>query len=309
MAKKKILIIVGPSATGKTKIGIYLAKKLNGSIVSADSMQVYRGMDIGTAKPSAKEREAVPHYLIDIISPSRSYSVYEWRKSALEAIQDILEQGRLPIVVGGSGLYIQSLIEGLAEQTPENSALRKKLSRLASTKGLSFLYERLKKIDPKSAKNIHPNDKKRLIRALEIYEATGKSKSQGAKRTGSLRQLGYSFRILGVEYPREVLYRRTDSRIDSMIHSGLAAEAGRLRKKRLSKTSRFSIGYREILEHLKGKMTLAEAVALIKKNTRHFVKRQHTWFGRDKRIRWIHAHQKPLATIYQEIRRVLRGWM
>lgn len=305
---KKVLFIVGPTASGKTRIGIYLAKKLNGSIVSADSMQVYKEMDIGTAKPTQKERKAVPHYLIDLISPSRIFSVYEWRKLALEAISDIIRQGRLPVVVGGSGLYIQSLIDGLAEQAPADSKLRAKLSKLVTSKGLEFLYNKLEKVDPASAKKIHPNDKKRIIRALEIFELTGKTKSDGSKRTESLDDLGYSFRILGVSYPREVIYQRIEDRIDQMLEEGLVKEVKKLSKKRLSKTASQSLSYREILAALKGKLTLEEAVALLKKNTRNFAKRQLTWFRPEKRIHWIDVNKKSLEQIHKESKKFLKGW-
>jgi len=306
---KKVLFIVGPTASGKTRIGIHLARKLNGSIISADSMQVYKEMDIGTAKPTEKERKAVPHYLINLISPSRSFSVYEWRKSALEAINDIIRQGRLPIVVGGSGLYIQSLVEGLAEQAPADSKFRIKLSKLGLLKGLGFLYKKLEKVDPASAKKIHPNDKKRIIRALEIFELTGKTKSAWSKRTDSIGDLGYSFRMIGIVYPREVLYKRIESRIDGMIEQGLVNEVKKLSKKRLSKTAAQSISYRELLSYLKKKMTVEEAVSLLKKNTRNFAKRQLTWFRHEKRIHWIDANKKSPEQVYKDAGKFLKGWI
>lgn len=309
MSRKKVLFLVGPTASGKSRIGIYLAKKLKGSLISADSMQVYKEMNIGTAKPPPKERKSVPHYLVDMISPARSYSVYEWRKEALEAIQEIIGKNRLPIVVGGSGLYIQALTQGLAKQSPADPKVRKKFSGLAGKKGLPYLYELLKKKDPASAKKIHPNDKKRIIRALEIYELTGKTKSEWAKKTESLSDLGYSFRIIGIQYPREVLYQRIESRIDEMLKQGLVKEVRQLSKKRLSKTSSQSLSYREILASLKGKIPMIEAVDLLKKNTRNFAKRQITWFRHEKRIRWIDVQGKSLEKIYQNIRKELKGWI
>lgn len=309
MPRKKILFLVGPTASGKSHIGIYLAKKLKGSIISADSMQVYKEMNIGTAKPTPKERKSVPHYLIDMVSPTRSFSVYEWRKQALESIQEIVEKNRLPIVVGGSGLYIQALTQGLAEQAPADFKVRKKFSDIADKKGSSYLYRMLVKKDPESAKKIHPNDKKRVIRALEIFELTGKTKSQWAKKTESLSDLGYSFRIIGIQYPREILYQRIEARIDEMLKQGLVKEVKRLSKKRLSKTANQSLSYREILASMKGKMSLDEAVNLLKKNTRNFAKRQITWFRHEKRIRWIDVQGKSLEKIYQNIRKQLKGWI
>ncbi|MBI4971603.1 MAG: tRNA (adenosine(37)-N6)-dimethylallyltransferase MiaA [Candidatus Omnitrophica bacterium] len=305
MPAKKVLFIVGPTASGKSRIALQLAKKLRGSIISADSMQVYRDMNIGTAKPSPNEMKSIPHYLVDQIPPSKNFSVYEWRNQALRAILEIISERRLPIVVGGSGFYIQALTNGIADQAPADDKVRAKLSKLS----LIALHARLKKIDPKSAKKIHPNDQKRLIRALEIYELTGKTRSEWEKKSEPLSSLGYSFRMIGIAYPREVLYARVEKRVDAMIRAGLVHEVKQLAKKRLSKTANQSLSYREMLAYLKGKMTFAEAVDLLKKNTRHFAKRQITWFRHEKRIKWVDADRKSLEKIYQEVRKNLKGWV
>lgn len=307
--KQKILFLVGPTASGKSRLGLYWAKKLKGSILSADSMQVYKGMDIGTAKPSPAERSQISHYLIDVISPASSFSVYQWRGLALKAIREIVDRNRLPIVVGGSGLYIQALTHGLSEQAPADLKLRQTLAKLAQRRGLDFLYQRLQKLDPKSAKKIHPHDLKRIVRALEIYELTGKTKSAWEKKTESLADLGFSFRMIGLRYPREILYKRIESRIDRMIQDGLVKEVRRLSRKRLSKTASQSLSYREILACLKGEMGLEEAVSLLKKNTRNFAKRQLTWFRHEKRIQWIEAQGKTPAEMYRKVRDVLKGWL
>ncbi len=309
MRRKKILFIVGPTASSKTEFAISLAKKINGCIISADSMQVYKEMNIGTAKPSLKQRSQIAHYLIDLIPPTRNFSVYEYRKLALSAINETIEKGHFPIVVGGSGLYIQSLIRGLSEQAPGNTALRKKLSLAARKRGLKYLYARLKAIDRQSAKKIHPNDKKRLIRALEIYELTGKTKSQWEKKTESLTNLGFSFKIIGIRFQRENLYQRIETRIDQMMKNGLLNEVRTLSKRRLSKTARQSLSYREFLAYLKKQITLDDAVKLLKRNTRNYAKRQLTWFRHEKGIRWIDADGKSTENICRKIKSDLKDWI
>lgn len=305
MPSKKILFIVGPTASGKSRIALYLAKKLKGSIISADSMQVYREMNIGTAKPSTKEMKSVPHYLIDAVSPTKTFSVYDWREAAFKAANEIIREGRLPIVVGGSGFYIKALTNGVAAQAPGNEKLRKKLAVIPLPK----LYERLKKIDPKSAKKIHPNDRMRIGRAIEIFELTGKTRSEWEVETEPLSDFGFSFRMIGIQHPREVLYSRIEKRVDEMVNAGLVKEVKYLSKKRLSKTANQSLSYREILAYLKGKMSLEEAVDLLKKNTRNYAKRQITWFRSEKRIHWIDIDRKPLEKIYREVQKKLKGWL
>ncbi len=286
--KNSVLFLVGPTGSGKTELALILAKRLGAEIISADSMLVYRGMNIGTAKPSLDQRRKIRHHLIDITSPRSNFSVYRYRREALRAIRDILKRGKIPLVVGGSGLYLEALWKGLSAPLGGETKVRKELQKTADSKGISYLYDQLKKIDPVRAKKIHPNDRRRIIRALEIAKISGKTPSEWYETRESLQDLGFSVRAFGVLRDRSELYQRINRRVEKMFHQGFLEEVKRLKKSGFSRNAAQALGYREILTNLK-KETLSkpELIALIQTKTRQFAKRQLTWFGREKDIEWI----------------------
>nr|MBU1327605.1 tRNA (adenosine(37)-N6)-dimethylallyltransferase MiaA [Candidatus Omnitrophota bacterium] len=280
----QVIFLVGPTASRKTKLSLKLAKKLNAEIVSCDSMCVYKGMDILTSKPPAGDMKKIKHHLIDIIQPTREFSVAEYRSMALEKIEEILKRKKTPLFVGGSGLYVKAVIDGLFPSAKKNLRFRKKQVALADKYGKSYLYKKLWKIDPDRAKKIHPNDLRRVIRALEIYHTEKKRPSELKIDT---RPLKYDFKILGLKLDRNELYKNIDDRVDQMFKKGIVKEVKKLSKKKLSITSRKALGYGEVLGYLKGKYSLEEAKELLKKNTRHLAKKQLTWFRPDRRIHWV----------------------
>ena len=280
---KNVLAVVGATASGKTSLSIALAKALGGEIVSCDSMQVYRGMDIGPAKPTVAEREGIPHHLIDIIEPSESFSVADYAPLAAKAIEEITARGRLPILCGGTGLYLDAVLTANEySEAGSDPALREALAREAEEKGALALWERLKLEDAASAEAIHPNNVKRVIRALEIKLLTGVAKSEWDRRS-RLAPSPYNALVLGLTYPdREVLYDRVDKRVDVMMEQGLVEEVqGLVSSGRLPRTSTAAqaIGYKEMLSYLDGESTLEEAAETLKMATRRYAKRQITWFG------------------------------
>lgn len=281
---RRVLFLVGPTGSGKSKLALHLAKKLNGEIISCDSMLIYRGMDIGTDKPTPKEQKLVPHHLLDLRSPRAECSVFKHREMALKAMDQIFAKKRLPIIVGGSGFYFKTLVDGLTPQSGKQAQFRNKLEALACQKGLSYLYGRLKKIDSERASKIHPNDKRRIIRALEILKSSEKIKNN---LVGGFDSRGIRWIAFGLSRDRVELYQGIGQRVDRMFESGWINEVKRLKRMGLSKTARAAIGYTEILNYLDGKQTLEKAKSAIKKRTRHLAKKQMTWFRRDKRIRWI----------------------
>ena len=289
MTKPAILFIVGPTASGKSALAVSLAKKLNGEIVSADSMLVYKGMDIGTAKPTKKERGGIPHHGIDLILPTKSFSVFAYRQFALKAIKDIVRRGKVPIVAGGTGFYVRALLEGLLPQPGSNAVLRRRLEQEALEKGLPALYRRLLKMDPKRAKDIGPHNGRRIIRALEICLTSGKKPSQGLAKTPGLARLGFRSVVIGLNRDREALYRKINKRVDTMFRKGLVREVKRLARKKLSATALQGVGYKETLDWIRvdDPRSLEDVKNRIKQATRHFAKRQWTWFKRERGIRWI----------------------
>ena len=294
MEKPKILVLAGPTASGKTALSVALAKELNGEIISADSMQIYQYMNIGTAKVTAQEMQGVPHYLVDCVSPDEDFSVAKFKAAALAAIEKILSRGKLPIIVGGTGLYINSLTLPWDFQKNDGSeAIRKRLEAEAQTIGKEALYERLKSVDPVSAQMIHANNIKRVIRALEIFEINGKPKSYFDEKTKK-QEVPYDYLLLGLKWPREVLYDRINRRIDLMVENGLIEETQRLidRGYDWNLTALKAIGYKELRPYLQGEMSLAEALVLLKRDSRHYAKRQMTWFRKDERIHWIDMNEE-----------------
>ncbi|OGD33284.1 tRNA (adenosine(37)-N6)-dimethylallyltransferase MiaA [Candidatus Azambacteria bacterium RIFCSPHIGHO2_01_FULL_44_55] len=293
LKKPKIIVVVGPTASGKTGLAIKIAKKFGGEIVSADSRQIYRGMDIGTAKPTKKEMAAIPHYLIDINNPDENYTVAEYKRDAVKAIKSILKKGKLPILVGGTGLYVKSVIDNLEiPNVPPDPKLRQKLELRIKNYGLKSLYNELIKLDPEAAYIVDPHNPRRIIRALEIALKTKKPFSAQRKAGRMI----FDFIEFGIYRPKEELEKRIDKRIDLMMKDGFLKEVKELVEKYGQNNQNFdTIGYREIIDYLNRKITLPEAVELIKKNTRNYAKRQMTWFRKDKRIRWIKDEKEALS--------------
>ncbi len=289
--KPLVLFIVGPTACGKSQIAIEVAKRLGGEIISADSMLVYKGMDIGTAKPSSAERRKVPHHLIDLFAASRNFSVFDYRKKAVKKIQEIVKKKKLPIIVGGSGLYVRALSQGLAEQPAADLKLRKRLALRARSEGLASLYKEFQSRDPLRASKIKSGDARRIIRALEILHCSNGKPSELRGREQSLESLGYQVCIVGITKDRQLLYQDIERRVDGMFRKGLVREVKTLSRQRLSRTARQAVGYKEILAVLKDGGSLDQAKELIKKNTRHLAKRQWTWFKREKGLRWLNRQE------------------
>jgi len=312
MEKPKILVLAGPTASGKTALGVALAKELNGEIISADSMQIYRYMNIGTAKVTAQEMQGVPHYLVDYVSPDEDFSVAKFKAAALEAIEKILSRGKLPIIVGGTGLYINSLTLPWDFQKNDGSeAIRNRLEAEAQTAGKEALYERLKSVDPVSAQMIHANNIKRVIRALEIFEINGKPKSYFDEKTKQ-QEVPYDYLLLGLKWPREVLYDRINRRIDKMVESGLIEETQMLidRGYDWNLTALKAIGYKELRPYLQGEMSLEESLILLKRDSRHYAKRQMTWFRKDERIHWIEMNEeKQLNQLVKACMAEITSWL
>ena len=287
--KKPLVILTGPTAVGKTALSIKLASEIGGEIISADSMQVYRQMDIGSAKIKPEEMGGIPHHLIDILEPEEEFNVCLFEKLALEAIEQIYERGHIPVVVGGTGFYIQALlyqIDFTEEET--DTAFRDKLWQLGEEKGNHYLHELLRKVDPKSAEEIHENNRKRVIRALEFYENSGKPISTHNKEQRQ-KTSAYNSCYFVLTDDRKKLYERIESRVDQMLSKGLVGEVRTLKERgcNASMVSMQGLGYKEILEYLDGRCSLLEAVEKIKKETRHFAKRQLTWFRREKDVIWL----------------------
>ena len=292
--KKTIVCLIGPTAVGKTEVALELAKKINAEIISCDSMQVYKGVDIATAKATKRQRKEIPHHLIDILSPSQRYNAARFKNSALKVIADIHKRERLPLIVAGTGLYLQALLDGLFSGPGRNMDLRRKFYQQAKRYGASYLYKRLRNKDPQSAKTIHSHDLLRIIRALEVYKLSGLPISALKRRTRGIRDK-YVLRAIGLIRPRGELYSRIEKRVDKMFKRGLVAEIKRLTKRKLSKSAKSLLGYKEIKGFLDGEYSCNEARALLKKNTRHYAKHQLSWFKRDKSIEWIEVGAKDAA--------------
>ncbi len=289
---RKIPIICGPTASGKSSLALRVCREISGELMSMDSMQVYRGMDIGTAKASTEEQAQVPHHLLDLVEPTTDYSPVQYLTSAYHAIDIVLQTGKLPVFCGGTGQYASALSLGIEYVPVEiDPFIREKLRIEIQDKGPEALYEELRRVDPQSAERIHPNNAKRLLRAMEIYRQTGRTKTEfDAESTKSGPR--YPFSVFVIERPREELYRRIDQRVDQMIADGLVEEARKLYRdySHLSSTSKQAIGYKELFQYLAQEISLDEAVDLIKKNTRNYAKRQMTWFSHMKDVTVISAN-------------------
>lgn len=285
--KQKLLVIIGPTAVGKTKLSIELAKQFNGEIISGDSMQIYRGMDIGTAKIRAEEMEGIAHHLIDIKEPDESFSVAEFQHLVRAKITEIASKGKLPIIVGGTGLYIQSVIYDYQfSDTGADENVRTLLEERAKEIGNEALHEELTAIDPESAAQIHPNNVRRVIRALEIYQCTGKIMSEYQKEQEP--DLLYDTALIGLTMERDKLYERINTRVELMLEEGLIKEVSRLHKQGLRHCQSIqAIGYKEIYDYLDGKVSLTDAVEMLKQNSRRYAKRQLTWFRNKMEVEWF----------------------
>ena len=290
MQKNKVIVICGPTASGKTALSIALAKKINGEIISCDSMQIYQDMDIGTAKPTLDEMQGIKHYLIDCVSPKERYSVADYKIEAKKAIKEIIKKGKMPIIVGGTGLYLDSLIYEIDYQDIEfDEAYRKELEKEVEENGLESLYEKAKQIDAKAIEKISKNDKKRILRILEIYHATGKNKTEQEIESRK-REVEYDYKVYALNWDREKLYERINKRVDIMIEQGLIEEVKQiLNKYDTFPTAMQGLGYKEVVEYLEGNLSKEEMIEKIKMETRRYAKRQLTWFRKNKQTIWLNA--------------------
>ncbi len=289
MEQKPLIVLTGPTAVGKTKLSIALAKALDGEIISADSMQVYRQMDIGTAKIHPEEMQGVTHHLIDVLDPEEEFSVVRFQQMAKDAMQDIYARGRVPILVGGTGFYIQAVTNDIDfTETETDTAYREELMTFAETQGAHKLHERLRAVDPAAAEQIHENNVKRTVRALEFFYQTGQPISEHNEEQKA-HSSPYDLYYFVLTAPRELLYRRIDERVDQMMEDGLLAEVTALKEKGYARelVSMQGLGYKEIFAYFDSETTLEEAVNIIKRDTRHFAKRQLTWFKREKEVIWL----------------------
>lgn len=307
--KKPLIILTGPTAVGKTKLSIQLAKAISGEIISADSMQVYKGMDIGSAKIKKEEMDGVTHYLIDVLEPNEEFHVVRFQQMAKQAMDAIYAKGNVPIIVGGTGFYIQALLYDIDfTENEEDHAYRQELEKIAQEKGNAYLHEQLRTVDPQSAEDIHANNVKRVIRALEFYHQTGTkiSEHNAAER---VKSSPYDFCYFVLNDERARLYERINLRINEMIKEGLIQEVEALKDKGYTKdmVSMQGLGYKEILDYLNGVTTLDEAIYILKRDTRHFAKRQITWFKRERDVIWVNKNdfhyddEKILEFLIQEI--------
>ena len=290
MQKNKVIVICGPTASGKTALSIELAKQIHGEIVSCDSMQIYQDMNIGTAKPTPEEMQGIQHYLIGYVSPEQRYSVADYKADAKKAIKEIIKKGKMPIVVGGTGLYLDSLIYEIEYQDIQlDEEYRKKLEEEVEEKGLEALYERAKQIDAIAIEKISPNDKKRILRILEIYHATGRTKTEQEIESRK-KEVEYDYKVYALDWDRQTLYDRINKRVDMMIEQGLIEEVKQiLDKYDTFPTAMQGLGYKEVVDYLKGDLTKEEMIEKIKMESRRYAKRQLTWFRKNKQTIWLNA--------------------
>lgn len=306
---KPLIILTGPTAVGKTALSIRLAKAVGGGIISADSMQVYRHMDIGSAKVTKEEMDGIPHYLIDVLEPDEEFNVTVFQKMAKEAVEKIYSHGKIPIVAGGTGFYIQALLYDIDfTENGEDTSIREELEKLGEEMGAEYLHDKLREIDPASAMEIHPNNRKRVIRAIEYYRQTGERISEHNRRERQ-KDSPYDFLYYVVNTDRERLYEQIDRRVDQMMEQGLLEEVKSLKDRGCTRNmvSMQGLGYKEILDYLQGIGTLEEAVSILKRDTRHFAKRQITWFKRERDVKWLNLpafdndQEKVLKKLLQDI--------
>ena len=304
---KTVIVIAGPTASGKTDLAINLALKTGGEVVSADSMQIYRYMDIGTAKPTKEEMKGIPHHMIDIVDPDESYSVALYKKDAGKCIKDILSRGKLPIIAGGTGLYINSLIYNIKfSETVIDEEFRQKMNHIAQTEGPKVLHDMLREVDPESAAKIHHNNVKRVIRALEVYKYTKKPISEHQKES-RMEPLEYRYLVFILDMDRNRLYERIDRRVDKMLENGLADEVKKLLDMgyKPGSTALQGLGYKEIISYLNNELPYDEAIRVLKRDTRHYAKRQITWFKAIKDAIWIEGGNENIEKNTKKIKEYL----
>ena len=291
--KKPLIVLTGPTAVGKTSLSISLAKAVNGEIISADSMQVYKGMDIGSAKIRKEEMQGVTHYLVDILEPEEEFHIVKFQELAKAALEEIYAKGKIPILVGGTGFYIQAVTRDIDfTQAEQETSYREELEQFAKEKGAEYLHEKLREVDSKSAENIHANNVKRVIRALEFYHQNGTPISEHNEEQKQ-QTSPYNLAYFVLTAQREILYERIDRRVDQMMEEGLLEEVKSLRERGCHRgmVSMQGLGYKEILAYLEGEYPLEEAVRILKRDTRHFAKRQLTWFRREQDVIWVDKEQ------------------
>jgi tRNA dimethylallyltransferase len=301
--KEKLLVLIGPTAVGKTKLSIELAKRFNGEVISGDSMQIYKGMDIGTAKITEEEMEGIPHHLIDIKNPEEPFSVAEFQELVRAKITEITSRKKLPMIVGGTGLYIQSILYDYQfTEAASDLEFRRKLEQTAEEKGNEVLHQRLREVDPESAERIHPNNLRRVIRALEVHRCTGKTMTEYQQEQQP--ELLYDSCLIGLTMDRELLYNRINKRVDLMMEQGLVEEVQVLYDKGISDCQSIqAIGYKELYEYFDGRITMEDAVENLKQNSRRYAKRQLTWFRNKMEVEWFemssigNANKKKFAEI------------
>lgn len=287
--KKPLIVLTGPTAVGKTKLSIALAKAVNGEIISADSMQVYRYMDVGSAKITPDEMDGVPHHLVDVLDPTEDFNIVLFQQLAKKSMEEIYSKGRIPILVGGTGFYIQAITRDIDfTQSEQDDSYRKELEALVAEKGSSFLHDMLASVDPKSAEDIHENNVKRVIRALEFYKQNGTQISEHNEEQKE-HVSPYNLAYFVLNAPRPLLYERIDARVDEMLKNGLVEEVKTLQRMGCHRgmVSMQGLGYKEILAWLEGEYPYDEAVRILKRDTRHFAKRQLTWFRREGEVTWV----------------------
>lgn len=309
MKKSLLVVIVGPTAVGKTEIAIEVARKIDAEIISADSMQIYRYMNIGTAKPTLEEQKGIKHHMIDIINPDEKFSAADFQVRAKECIEKIYSRHKIPLLTGGTGFYINSICYNYTfSNAQKDDSFRKLLQKQAGQYGNQYLYKKLQKLDPIAAKKIHPNNLRRVIRAIEVCVKTGKPFSYYEEKTKK-QESQFDLLMYGLTRPRDELYQRIDERVNNMINAGLVGEVQKLLNMGYSAklNSMQGLGYRHIIDYLYGKTTLSEAIYLISRDTRHYAKRQYTWFLRDKNIVWLDISKEGKEKIISNIVKNIEG--
>ena len=298
MSGRRLIAIAGPTASGKTALAIELCKRTSGEVVSCDSMMVYRGMDIGTAKPTIDEMQGIPHHMIDVADPDENYSAARYRDDARRVIDEIAARGHVPIMCGGTGLYIDAVTRDMSfAQTPADDKLRTRLEDELKARGAHAMHEQLEKVDPATAARLHENDTRRVLRALEIYYSTGVPMSQSAERAGENREL-YDLTLIALNMPRDRLYSRINLRVDEMCQRGLFEEVSALLAGGLARgtTAMQALGYKEMAQALSGEITREEAISNLKQRTRNYAKRQLSWLRRDTRTIWLDVNENDTAS-------------
>ncbi len=302
---KPLVALVGPTAIGKSKIGIEIAKALQTEVLTADSCQVYREMDIGTDKPTVSERQGIPHRLIDLVEPDHTFNVGDFRRHALQEISRLHSLGRIPLIVGGTGLYIRGLLRGLCPGPPANWTIRQALTQEATEQGWGFLHEKLQQVDPDLARRLHPHDRPKVLRGLEVYQTLGIPLSS-VQQQHQFQEAPFPFLLLGLTMKRQALYRRIDARVEWEIEKGLVEETRKLLERGYSRSlgSMKGLGYRQFSGYLAGEYSYEEAVRLLKRDTRHFAKRQMTWFRKEPDIHWLTIEESDIP--HQAAHRLLK---